>query len=238
MMANLSIFIDDSGQLHPKYPFSNFFVYAGFWAFSGDVEAIEKKFKMIHRQIFHSQKETKASEMSKQIKKQISRRLLNAFPNEFNPIFESVYVPLLDQVDFDNKQAVQLHKNYLILRLVEKAIREKRLKYPDQEINEVDVFVDNQSQTTLRNFDSIERYLNHRMHDEYKYSSFVVSAKPFKATFKDSANTPAIQICDVLANSKYEYHNRRFTKFRELMQEKGVNPPLKLPRYWETSTCK
>ncbi|WP_125570940.1 DUF3800 domain-containing protein [Lacticaseibacillus songhuajiangensis] len=231
------IFIDDAGQLHPNYPQSNFFVYAGFWCLSDSIDAIGKTYKVVHRQIFHTSKETKASSMTKSQKKQIIRRLLNKLDGKIHPIFESVYVPNINQVDFNNKQAVQLHKNYLILRLVEKAVREKRHDGETVSVSDVNVVMDNQSQTTLQNFDSIERYLNKRMHNEYKNSSFLLSPAPYKAKFQDSEQSAHIQICDIFANSKYEYHNKSFPALKTLLKSKNVQPPLKLPNKWRTDGC-
>lgn len=236
-MTTLHIFIDDSGQLNPKYPFSNFFVYAGFWCFEEDVKSISTFHKVLSRQIFHDTHEVKASKMSKKIKKQFIKRLLNKFYGSFHPLFESVYVPQLT-IDFGDKKAVQLHKNYLIRRLVEKAIKEKRQYSPKIMVEKVVVSIDNQSQTTIGNYDSLERYINKKMHNEYFSSTYTISGAKFSAAFQDSKASRCIQICDILANSKYEYHNGTFPEFKDFCGQHGINAPLKLPKYWTTKSCK
>lgn len=70
-MTILHIFIDDSGQLNPNYPHSNFFVYGGYWTLSNDLKQIEKYYKILHRQIFKTTSEIKASDMSNRDRKSV-----------------------------------------------------------------------------------------------------------------------------------------------------------------------
>lgn len=235
-MTTLHIFIDDSGQLNPNYPHSDFFVYGGYWTLSSNLNQVERYYRVLHRQIFGTNLEIKASDMSIGIKKQITNRMLKKFPEDFNPVFESIYVPQMT-IDFESKQAVQLHKNYLIRRLVEKVILEKRKYFPKILVDEVVIIIDNQSQTKLNSYDSLERYLNKSMHNQYFTESYVKSSVPYKARFKDSKISPSIQLCDILANSKYGYHNGKFPVLKSFLNKKGVAAPLKLPTKWETKDC-
>lgn len=231
-MSDLQIFIDDSGQLNPNYKFGSIFTYSGFWCLSDDLARIESFYGVLKKQIFHTKKEIKASSMKNRVEKQIIRRIISKFPNKFHPIFECVDVTKLDQVDFDSKQAVQIHKNYCVRRLIEVAIRQKRRLYKDFDVDTVQIFIDNQSQTILTNYDSLERYINKSLSNYYFRESSVTSDKKCTVTYKDSKTSNAIQICDVLANSKFRNQNKKFNDFSAMLKDNNIEYPLKLPVRW------
>lgn len=236
-MEKIIIYIDDSGQLHPNYPFSDVFVYGGYWTDESSDDAIKKYYGILKRQIFHTNKEVKASKMTESVKVQIIKRLKNKFKNSFNPIFVSVDVKSLT-IDFSSKQNVQLHKNYLIRRYVEQAITHKR-SIDKQVSSKVDVHIDDQSKTKLENYDSIERYIIKCMKGSYHSDTHIWmnSTANFSVEYEDSKASNGIQIADVLANSKMDYHIGKFSKFnlKTVMKQKDIKMPLKLPKYWTSS---
>lgn len=121
----------------------------------------------------------------------------------------------------------QLHKNYLIRRLIEHSILDQS---HFQILNiDTEIFIDNQSQTTLNNFDSLERYLNKHLHNKYYSESYITSNALFKSTYLDSKTSNLIQIADILANSKFQYYSGSFNKFKMFLVNKNFNGPLKLP---------
>ncbi|QVQ49116.1 DUF3800 domain-containing protein [Latilactobacillus sakei] len=70
-MTTMHIFIDDSGQLNPNYPHSDFFVYGGYWTLSSNLNQVERYYRVLHRQIFGTNLEIKASDMSIGIKNRL-----------------------------------------------------------------------------------------------------------------------------------------------------------------------
>lgn len=230
-MADMNLYIDDSGQLHKKYQKGNIFVYGGFWSMNSDIDSIERYFSVLKNQIFRTRKEVKASSMSNSIKSQIIKRLLNKHSDKIHPNFVCVKLSELN-IDFDEKKSVQLHKNYLIRRLLEKAIIEKRQLYPCDNVDKINVFIDNQSQTNINNYDSLERYIPKHLHHEYSSDIGLTSECEIAVEFKDSKATLSIQIADILANSKMNYHRGEYDNFKKIMVERDVNEPLKLPVFW------
>lgn len=236
-MDKIIIYIDDSGQLHPNYPHSDVFVYGGYWTTEEANDEIIKYYGVLKRQIFHTNHEIKASNMSESVKTQIIKRLKNKFKDEFNPIFVSVDVKSLT-IDFSSKQNVQLHKNYLIRRYIEFAVKHKRSILGNNSPT-VDVHIDDQSKTKLENYDSIERYINKCMQGKY-YSDkhiWMNSTANFTVKYEDSKMSNGIQIADVLANSKMDYHIGKFhnVNLKTVMANKNIIRPLKLPEYWTSS---
>lgn len=231
------IYIDDSGQLHPNYPHSCIFVYGGFWTTKKADDDINKYFGVLKSQFFHTHREIKASSMSESTKTKIIKRLKNKFKNEFNPIFVSVDVKSLT-IDFNSKQTVQLHKNYLIRRYVEHAIKNKR-KILDNTSSSVNIHIDDQSKTKIENYDSLERYINKNMKGGYN-NTWMHSDALFSVKYEDSKSSNGIQIADVLANSKMDYHMGKFVKtnLKTVMKNKHIPVPLKLPNYWTSEEVK
>ncbi|MFT8498324.1 DUF3800 domain-containing protein [Leuconostoc pseudomesenteroides] len=236
-MDDIIIYIDDSGQLHPNYPHSSVFVYGGYWTTKESDSEINKYFGKLKRQIFKSNKEVKSSNMSESIKIRIIKRLKNKFKDSFNPIFVSVDVKALT-IDFKSKQTVQLHKNYLIRRFVETAIAHKRKVMQDESLS-VHVHIDDQSKTKIENYDSLDRYISKMMTGRYGYR-WMLSNAQFTVKYEDSKSSNGVQIADVLANSKMDYHIGKFKKYnlKTVMKNKNVPVPLKLPVYWTSESIK
>lgn len=233
-MSDIIIYIDDSGQLHPNYPHSSVFVYGGYWTTKEADDEIIKHFGKLKRQIFKSGREIKASSMTENIKINIIRRLKNKFKNSFNPIFVSVDVKSLT-IDFTSKQTVQLHKNYLIRRFVETAIKNKRYIIKDDSSVNVNIHIDDQSKTSIGNFDSLDRYITKMMRGNYRnVNVWLHSNANFTVKYEDSKASNGIQIADILANSKMDYHIGKFKRnnLKTFMKNKEICSPLKLPNYW------
>lgn len=230
----MRIYIDDSGQLHPHYIHGDIFVYCGYWTTDDRDSDIKHKYGVLRRQIYHTKNEVKASSMTEKTKLKILKKIKKEFGNYFNPIFVTTKVSDLT-IDFSSKSAVQLHKNYLLRRFVEEAIKDKRNKLGMQFKN-IEVFIDDQSKTRLPNYDSLERYINKCAKQMYFWNPYTKkSAAKFKVKYEDSKVNNGIQIADIIANTKGSYYNSSKhlksnvkTKFGELEFAR----PLKLPRYW------
>ena len=63
------------------------------------------------------------------------------------------------------------------------------------------------------------------------------STANFTVKYEDSKMSNGIQIADVLANSKMDYHIGKFhnVNLKTVMINKNINRPLKLPKYWTSS---
>ena len=225
-----NIFIDDSGQLHIKYPKKHMFIYGGFWAPENEVRKINTYYSIIKMQLFKSKKEVKGSNMSPKIKKRIINRICKKFPQGFHPIFICVNVDNLDRLNFNNKRSVQLFKNYLIRRLIEIAILDQ--SHHGYFNKDIDIFIDNQSKAQLGYRDSLKPYLNKYFHGKYESKTYIKDSANFTVKFLDSKASNLIQIADILANSKYQYYCGKFTTFKLIMSAKKIKDPLKLPYAW------
>lgn len=126
-----------------------------------------------------------------------------------------------------------MHKNYLIRRLLEEAILEKRRLFQEIQIEQINIFIDNQSQTNINSFDSLERYIPKHLHNEYYGAAHLTSDCEITVKFRDSKADVCIQIADILSNSKMRYHKGSYKNFKRIMVGKNVNEPLKLPIFWE-----
>lgn len=206
MGEEISIYIDDSGQLHSNYH-SNYFVYGGFWCFSKDEDDISRKYGLMMTNIYRTKKEVKSSAMSDSKKRKVLRRLFRDHGHQFNPIYVASYIPDVT-IDFFNKSAVQLHKNYILRRLVEDVIND--LQRHGVILSKINVYIDNQSQTTVSNRDSFEVYIVKwfRGSGNYLAQSFTQTQAVFHVDFMDSSAFRAMQFADLLANTKFcRYHN-------------------------------
>lgn len=236
-MDTMKIYIDDTGQLHPNYPHGDIFIYAGFWTTDEQDDAINKQYGILRQQFFKTKSEVKGSSMKEKARIKIIRRLKNKFPDGFHPIFVAVKVKDLD-IDFSDKQAVQLHKNYLLRRFVEEAIKDKRLKL-GMKLKKVQIFIDDQSKTRLPNFDSLEKYINNSAKGNRYFNPYTQqSAAEFSVFYEDSKYNNGIQIADILANTKGHYYNSDagLIDVKEQFQKLSIPAPLKLPTKWTIKT--
>ncbi|MCH4169351.1 MAG: DUF3800 domain-containing protein [Streptococcaceae bacterium] len=203
-MEEINIYIDDSGQLHTNY-YSDYFIYGGYWCLAEDSQKISKTYSIQMSKIYHTKKEIKSSNMKHKYKRKVLRKLVSECQDCFNPIFIASKVSEIS-IDFDNKQAVQLHKNYILRRLVEDTIKQiKKQNFSD--ISKINVFIDNQNQTKIVNRDSFPVYLNNYFKNNY-LRNFTTTNVPFETKYLDSSKHKAIQIADLLANCKFNrYEN-------------------------------
>lgn len=205
-MAEISIFIDDSGQLHENY-YSKYFIYGGFWCKTDDVPSISRTYALEMKKIYHTLKEVKSSSMKHKHKRKVLRKLINTHPNSFNPSFVATDVSKLT-LEFSNKQAVQLHKNYILRRFIEDVINDLKLR-KIEDIDKIHVYIDNQNQTTLIGRDPFPVYLNKKFKaGNYLTQAYTESDIIFEVDFMESSAYRPIQIADLLANCKFNrYEN-------------------------------
>lgn len=230
----LSIYLDDSGQLHPNY-YSSFFVYGGYWCIKGDEQQIANCYARMIRQIYRTKREIKASEMKHKQKRKILRRLATNFKDTFHPIFVASNVDDIT-IDFKNKENVQLHKNYLIRRLVEDVIHQARdLKIG--KIEKVSVFIDNQNQTKLTGRDSLSVYMNKKFRPgSYVSDTYTISEAAFECLFLDSKAHRTIQIADLLANCKFNRFENHCVDLQVILDNLPDVRCRKHPKYFSSGT--
>lgn len=211
----ISFFIDDSGQLHTNY-YSNYFVYGGFWCLESEESSIKSTFSKTKRQLFHTNKEVKSSEMKHWEKKRLLKKIVK---EDIHPIYIVSKVSELT-IDFFDPEVVQRHKNYVLRRLVEDALKQmNKLGYG--EVKDVNLYIDNQSQTSLSNRDSFKNYINKVFKGCYSNTDyFLKSDVEFIVEYMDSKNETLIQVADLLANCKFQRFENNSTDLKILLDNK------------------
>ncbi|HFD3560461.1 DUF3800 domain-containing protein [Enterococcus faecium] len=227
----ISIYIDDSGQLHSNY-YSDYFVYGGFWCLDSEESKIKSAFSKTKRQLFHTSKEIKSSNMQHWEKKRFLRKIVK---EDVHPIYVVTKVSSLT-IDFFNCEAVQLHKNYILRRLVEDALKQmKKLGYGH--IKKVNLYIDNQSQTNVCNRDSFKNYINKVFKGCYKNSEyFLESDVDFKVEYMDSKSEPLIQVADLLANCKFQRFQNKSKDLKILLDKKTDTCCRKHPNFFSSES--
>ncbi|MFS1005276.1 DUF3800 domain-containing protein [Enterococcus casseliflavus] len=225
----ISFFIDDSGQLHPNYH-SDYFVYGGFWCLESEEAGLKAAFSKTKRQLFHTKKEIKSSDMETWQKKRLLKKVIQ---HDIHPIYIVSKVSDIT-IDFNYPDLVQLHKNYILRRLVEDSlIQIKKLGY--SEIKDVNLYIDNQSQTSLSNRDSFKNYINKVFKGEYKNNEFLYHSDiNFTVDYMDSKNDVLIQVADLLANCKYHRFESRSKDLKLLLDKKQDTCCRKHPKYFSS----
>lgn len=203
---NMCIWLDEAGTLskNPKNP--PFFIYAGFWCLQKHKEKIISPFSRQLINMFPSCKygEKKASSMKNRKKQILIKKIEENNHDIFHPIFvveqlNKLHVPLQDKED------IQSHKNYLMRRFVEICMRQHRKIYNEDPYN-VFINIDDQSRTQLHYNDAFPTYINKIFKNQYSNHCYFISNSNFEVSFKDSNKYRGIQICDILANCKYNYY--------------------------------
>ncbi|MCO7150482.1 DUF3800 domain-containing protein [Vagococcus lutrae] len=229
--VNLSIYIDDSGQLHPKYK-SDYFIYGGYYCLTEDVASITNTYGRLMKNIYRTRNEVKTDKMKDKHKRKVLRRLLRDHENQIHPIFVATYVPKVT-IDFSDKESVQLHKNYILRRLVEDVIND--VTKTGVSLNKVSVYIDNQSQTNVRNRDSLENYIKKYFskRGSYLLKSFTTTDASITVEFLDSKTFRAMQIADFFANTKYCRYEHKCEEYKNIYDEFSINPLCrKHPQYF------
>lgn len=195
--------MDDSGQLHPNYKQSDFFVYGGLLVKESDFHGINASYKQLVQQIKKEKGikgEFKTSHMDIPTRRRLLKKLRTYICEQ---IFVSVKVSSLVRLDFSNKRDVVRYKNYIIKRLVDKLIKIGKLP---KNCSFVEIHIDNQN-VAHSAIDSLQDYLfnifneeNHYLvHKQYDTTSFKCD---FRVLFKDSSSNYLVQAADLLANTK------------------------------------
>lgn len=231
MENKIYIWIDESGTLskNPKNP--NKFIYAGYWCLEKDLHKIESGFSKHLCSFFPSCRgnEKKASCMSNRKKKLLVKGLLERNPTTFHPQFVTVN---LDDVTsrLDRPYYIQLQKNYLLRRFVEKCVKNYRSIY-DVPVKNVSINIDDQTITNISPYgsDNFPKYLQKYFNGSYNSGNFMSSDAKFETSYKDSKKYRSIQICDILANSKYCHYIHKSMILSDLFN-KYYSINLKLPK--------
>lgn len=198
------IFLDDSGQLHPNYPFGDYFVYGGIVLKDKDLHGINKSYSNLVKTVKKEngiKGELKTSQMTVPMK----RRLLNKLSKySCHQAFVTVEIPRLVRLNFSNKKDVVRFKNYVVRRLIDQLICTNKIP---KSCEMVEIHIDNQNvahsardslEDHLMNFFNEENY--YLVHTQYSTTSF---KSKFAVYYKDSESNYLIQAADLLANSKF-----------------------------------
>lgn len=197
------MFLDDSGQLHPKYPHGDYFVYGGLLVQESDFHTVNTGYKKLVNIIKKEKKiqgELKTSMMDNGIRTRLLKGLAKLSGEQ---IFVTVKVSTLRRLDFSKKRDVVRYKNYIIKRLVQQLIDTGKLP---QNCNFVEIHIDNQNVAHSAQ-DSLQDYLfnifnednYYYIHRQYQQTTFQCD---FRVLFKDSSTNYLIQAADLLANTK------------------------------------
>ena len=227
------LFIDDSGQLHPNYPFSDIFVYGGLLMNEKVFHKFNKAYKNIIQQI---KKEKNQSGELKTSSMDIGtrRRLLNYVKKQEGivQIFVSVKVSSLLRLDFTLPKDVNRFKNYIVRRLID------QIKLQSNHLNNctiLDIYIDNQN-VAHSAIDSLDGYLNN-FYNENRYDHIGVAATTlsvtcdYKVYYRDSSHNYCIQAADLLANSYWQTFRDENTRKGILTLLKEDKITLKLPDF-------
>lgn len=205
---DLYIWIDESGTLSKNLKNPQNYIYAGYWCLEKDRSAIESTFSRHLINMFPSCKsgEKKASAMKERKKRLLIQYVVDEQRAKFHPVFIREDLTKLDN-DLSTKETIQLHKNYLLRRFVEESIRDYRQVVGMlTKTKKVVVNIDDQSTTDLQRYDAFPVYLNKYFKRKYYSGSWLQSQAVFDVRFQDSNSKRGIQLCDVLANCKYNHY--------------------------------
>lgn len=216
------LFIDDSGQLHPNYPYSDIFIYGGLLMEEKVFHKFNEAYKNIIEQIKREKNisgELKTSAMDIPTK----RRLLKYIKKQEGivEVFVSVKIPLLLRLDFNQPKDVNRYKNYIIRRLLD------QIKLQSNQLDQctlLDIYIDNQN-VAHSAIESLSGYLNN-IYNENRYDQIGIAATTvaitcdYKVYYRDSSNNYCIQAADLLANSYWQ-------TFRDPKLSRGISKLLK-----------
>lgn len=202
------LFLDDSGQLHPNYPYSDIFTYGGILIKESDFHRMNQSYGDVIKQVQREkslQGELKTTSMSNSMRTRLLKRL-RKYPCD--QVFVCTKVSALKRLDFANKKDVVRHKNYMVRRLIEKLIKDNTIP---SNCSKIEVHIDNQN-VAHSSLDSLEDYLSHYFNDPDAYLVHQVQkATSFQCSFavfyKDSAHHSLIQAADLLANTHWQSLN-------------------------------
>ncbi|MFB8606246.1 DUF3800 domain-containing protein [Enterococcus casseliflavus] len=231
---NISIYIDDSGQLHTNYK-SDYFVYGGFWCETNKTNSIAGTYSKNMKIIYRTKGEVKTDRMSDKHKRKILRRILKNHSEEVHPIFVATYIPYIT-IDFSKKEAVQLHKNYILRRLIEDVI--SSIAATGEKLEHVNIFIDNQSQTQVANRDNLEKYIKNYFsgNGSYLLKSFTTTDASISVSFLESKTYKAMQLADFFANTKYCRYQHCCLDSKNIYEEFSINPACrKHPKHFTLS---
>lgn len=232
MSNDISVYIDEAGTLskNPKNP--PYYIYAGYWCLDEHRTQIESSFGRRLVSFFPSckNKEKKASTMKHRKKMLLMKDIVKNNSKIFHSIFVVEYLKILEN-PLKDKVSIQLHKHYLLRRFIEKSVREYKSIYGNT-LNAITINIDDQSKTKIENLnykafpDYLEDYFKDRLHRQ----SFCKTDANIIVKYRDSNKYRAIQICDILANSKYEHYVHKRNEINKALKNIVLNTDIvKLP---------
>lgn len=207
MENDIYINIDESGTLSKNIKNPQCYLYAGYWCLKQHSTSIESGFGRELMRFFPScaNSEKKASSMKNRKKMLLLKGIKKREKERFHPVFVVEDLTRLNKGLTDSEE-IQLHKNYLLRRFVEKCLENYRRIYPNK-AKRVILNIDDQSKTQLQVMDPFPEYINKVFKNYYRNnkSSFTSDAD-FLVKYRDSNKYRCIQICDILANCKYNHY--------------------------------
>lgn len=214
------IFLDDSGQLHKNYPLGDYFIYAGLLMKEKDFHGINKNYKNFVKGVKRQKgikEELKTSNMDISTRRRFLKKLAKYSCEQ---IFVSVKVSSLNRLDFDNKKHVVRFKNYVVRRLIDQAITNKKIS---NQCELIDIYIDNQN-VAHSALDSLEDHLfNYFNQDNFYYvhKKFDTTSfrSDFKVSFRDSETNYLIQAADLLANTEFNALQNEKSSIRKIYKK-------------------
>ncbi|MGY3718740.1 DUF3800 domain-containing protein [Sutcliffiella cohnii] len=196
------LFLDDSGQLHPNYPHSNYFVYGGLLVREDNFHKINTAYKKLVK-LIKAEKKHKGELKTSHMDIPTRRRLLQALSKyDCQQVFVSTFIPRMKRLDFDRPKDVVRFKNYMVRRIVDRMVTSNTLK---KDCSLLEIHIDNQNvahssldglEEHLCNFFNEDDYYNvHKTRDTTRFNS------DFRVFFKDSQSNYLVQAADLLANT-------------------------------------
>lgn len=218
------LFLDDSGQLHKNYDKGDHFLYGGLLLKENDFHGINASYRNLVKKI-KKEKNCKGELKTCNMDITTRRRLLKRLSSySCEQVFITVCVPKLIRLNFDNKKDVVRFKNYMVRRLIDKLIVDKKIP---KQCELIEVNIDNQN-IAHSSIDDLEKHLiqffnednYYNVHKQFNTTSF---KSDFKVNFKDSETNYLIQAADLLANTEFNILHS------EPIKRKSIEKMLKRP---------
>lgn len=227
-MGEKFLYIDDSGQLSNNGT-HDYFIYSGIFVEDPNVIAEVKRRVNGLAKKNRIKGEFKGAELGGR-----HRRALIKIMSEVDGLHQLIVIEkneLLEKVDFNDKESIRFHKNYLIRRLIEKAIKKNWLNDKDTLHTYIDNEASNDDNQSKQLIEHLNKYWNKSTRGYYMKHldhGLLIPQCNANITVKyiDSKIDRLIQLADIVANSKYKRFCGKKGCHSELLNVKSC---LKLP---------
>lgn len=220
------LILDDSGQLHINYPHSNYFVYGGLLMKEADFHGINASYRSMVRTVKREKGwtgELKTSDMDIPTRRRLLKKIRGYTADQ---VFVCVEVPSLLRIDFDSSRDINRYKNYILRRLMDKLIEDKKIPI---ECSHIEMHIDNQNVAHSAKNDLVKYLYDHYHAARYNNAGTTATLNAincdFTVKYKDSATHYLVQAADLLANT--QTHILKNPSLISLLQ--GTHIILKLP---------